>query len=96
MRERLINDYDLVADLGDRLARVQVKTSVSRVRTPDGHERHAVRVATTGGNQSWTRLVKHFDPCRADFCSSLPAMGGAGSSRADAVEARTSIHLGGV
>ena len=55
-------DVDLVADLADRLVRVQVKTStVYR----DG--RYEVTLCTRGGNQSWNGVVKHFDPARCDY-----------------------------
>jgi hypothetical protein len=54
-------DYDLVADFGDRLVRVQVKTS-----TCWRNDRWDVMLATRGGNQSWSGLVKHFDCSRCD------------------------------
>jgi len=44
-------NYDLVADFGDRLVRVQVKTS-SYWR----NDRWEVMLATRGGNQSWSGL----------------------------------------
>jgi hypothetical protein len=55
-------DYDLVADLDGRLLRVQVKTSRCFIRG-----RWNVALATRGGNQSWTGIVKRFSPERADF-----------------------------
>jgi hypothetical protein len=57
-------DYDLIADLGNNLIRVQVKTSSCQHR-PTSH--FAVQLATSGGNRSWTGLVKAFDPSRFDF-----------------------------
>jgi hypothetical protein len=54
-------DYDLVADFGDRLVRVQVKTSTSW-----RNNRWQVMLATRGGNQSWSGLVKRFDGSRCD------------------------------
>jgi hypothetical protein len=54
-------DYDLVADWGDRLERVQVKTSSCR-----RHRRWDVTLATRGGNQSWSGLVKVIDSSRCD------------------------------
>ena len=48
-------DVDLVADFGDRLARVQVKTSNCLQ-----NGRYTVTLATRGGNQSWNGLVKRF------------------------------------
>jgi hypothetical protein len=55
-------DYDLVADLGGRLLRVQVKTA-----TFFRAGRWEVSLATYGGNQSWTGLVKRLDPSRCDY-----------------------------
>jgi hypothetical protein len=55
------SDYDLVADFGDRLVRVQVKTS-----TCWRDNRSYVMLATRGGNQSWSGLVKVLDPSRCD------------------------------
>ncbi len=43
--------YDLVAELGGRLLRVQVKTSTCRHKRTLG-----VTVCTRGGNQSWSGL----------------------------------------
>src|SRR5215208_4246209 len=55
-------DYDLIVDLADRLLRVQVKTRISF-----RNERWPVRLCTRGGNQSWSGLVKRFDPSRCDY-----------------------------
>ena len=55
-------DYDLVADFGDRLVRVQVKSS-----TYWRNGRWEVMLATRGGNQSWSRVVKSLDPTRCDW-----------------------------
>jgi PD-(D/E)XK endonuclease len=53
--------WDLVAELDGRVLRVQVKTSRSfRLR------RWEVRVSTSGGNQSWNRVIKLLDPSRFD------------------------------
>jgi hypothetical protein len=55
-------DCDLVADLDDRLVRVQVKTSrCYRLG------RWEVSLATRGGNRSWGGIVKLFTPDRADY-----------------------------
>src|SRR5947209_1155035 len=54
-------DCDLVADFGDRLVRVQVKTC-TRWRG----DRWEVTLCTRGGNQSWSGLVKVLDPARCD------------------------------
>jgi hypothetical protein len=54
-------NWDYIAELGDRLLRVQVK-SCTCVR----NNRWQVMLCTRGGNQSWSRLVKRFDPTRCD------------------------------
>ena len=82
--------YDLIADLGDRLSRVQVKTSVCRDR-----HRWAVCVCTRGGNRSWSGLVKRLDPSRFDDLFVLVADGRQWFIPADRVEGATSINLGG-
>ena len=54
-------DYDLIADFGDRLVRVQVKTSTCWSRN-----RFIVALCTRGGNQSWNGIVKRLDATRCD------------------------------
>jgi len=54
-------DYDLIADFGDRLERVHVKTS-----TFWRNKRWEVALATRGGNQSWNGVVKLLDSSRCD------------------------------
>src|SRR5687767_230931 len=58
-------DYDLVADFGTGALRVEVKTSTRLV--PNSRHRYQVQLCTRGGNQSWSRLAKHFDGTRCDF-----------------------------
>jgi hypothetical protein len=55
-------DVDLVADFGERIVRVQVKTCTFR-----RGNRWDVALATRGGNQSWTGLVKRMDASRCDY-----------------------------
>lgn len=55
-------DGDLVAVIGDRVVRIEVKTATYR----DG-DRWSVGISTRGGNQSWSGIVKHFDPKRCEF-----------------------------
>jgi hypothetical protein len=55
-------DADLVADLGRKLLRVQVKTSICW-----RNGRYLVALCTRGGNQSWNRVVKKIDSSRCDF-----------------------------
>lgn len=83
-------DYDLVAEMGGRLHRVQVKTG-----TQARGSGYNVHLATRGGNQSWSGLVKRFDQSRCDFLFAL-----VGDSRrwfipASEIEGTTSIVLGG-
>ena len=88
-------DYDLVVDDGTGLLRVQVKTSVFTESTPGGHPRFSVRIATNGGNQSWTGVVRRFDSSRADALFVLTGDGRRWLIPAHAVEAATAINLGG-
>ena len=55
------SDYDLIADFGDRIDRVQVKTS-----TCWANNRFVVALCTRGGNQSWNRIVKRLTATRCD------------------------------
>jgi hypothetical protein len=55
-------DTDLIAELDGRLARVQVKTSTVFQRN-----RWHVAVRTSGGNQSWSRIIKRMDASRCDY-----------------------------
>jgi len=54
-------DYDLIADFGAGVVRVQVKTSTCWRRG-----RWDVTLCTRGGNQSWNGLVKLLDTTRCD------------------------------
>jgi PD-(D/E)XK nuclease superfamily protein len=83
-------DYDLVADLEGRLLRVQVKTSGYFIRG-----RWNVALATRGGNQSWTGIVKRFSPERADFLFVLVADGRRWFIPAREIDGGTGIILGG-
>ena len=88
-------DVDLVAELGGRMCRVQVKTSTQRTATPDGHERHPVMIPTNGGNQSWTGITKRFNPSRFDFLFVLTGTGRRWFIPVGEIEARNCIQLGG-
>jgi hypothetical protein len=70
-------DYDVIADDGERLFRVQVKTS-----TCYRNRRWEVTLCTRGGNQSWNGLIKRFSASRCDSLFVLVADGRRwGSSR---------------
>jgi hypothetical protein len=85
-------DYDVIADLGEGLHRVQVKTS-RRKEDSTGH--FTVHLATNGGNQSWTGLVKKFDPSRFDFLFALVEDGRRWFIPSVEIDGRHSIVLGG-
>ena len=83
-------DVDLIADFGDRLSRVQVKTT-----TVNRNRRWVVSLATRGGNQSWSGLVKYFDPGRCDDLFVLAADGRRWFIPSRDVDARAGLVLGG-
>ena len=83
-------DVDVVADFDGRLVRVQVKTCGYFVN----HRWH-VSLVTRGGNQSWTGIVKHFSPKRADYLFVLVADGRRWFIPATEVTGGTAIVLGG-
>lgn len=88
-------DVDLIADLGDVLLRVQVKTSTLRSSTSAGEPRWAISIATSGGNQSWGGVAKRFDPRRVDYLFVLVGDGRRWLIPARFVEGCRSIALGG-
>jgi hypothetical protein len=82
--------WDLVAELEGRVLRVQVKTSrFYRLG------RWEIRVSTSGGNQSWNRVVKLLDPSRFDYLFVLVGDGRRWFIPAERVEAGTHLRLGG-
>ena len=85
-------NYDLVAELGGRLIRVQVKTSSHIV---DATKHHGVQLATSGGNRSWTGLVRKFDPSRFEFLFVLVSDGRCWFIPSQEIEGSRSIHVGG-
>lgn len=82
-------DVDIIAELGSRLFRIQVKTC-----TYEREHRWCVQVATCGGNQSWNGTVKRLDPSRYDLLFVLVGDGRRWCIPADAVEASTNLTLG--
>jgi hypothetical protein len=83
-------DYDMIADDGDELLRVQVQTS-----TRHRNRRWEVMLCTRRGNQSWSGVVKLFSASRCDRLFVLVADGRQWFIPATAVEASTSVVLGG-
>jgi hypothetical protein len=84
------SDYDLLADWGDRVERVQVKTSSCRVGN-----RYVVQLSTRGGNQSWSGTIKYLDRSRCDSLFVHVADGRRWYIPATALGARSGITLGG-
>src|SRR3954447_22550218 len=83
-------DYDLVADFGVRICRVEVKSSRRLVA-----DRWDVATCTRGGNQSRTGITTRFEAKR---CDSVIAVVGAGRGwciPAEAIEGHTAIKLAG-
>jgi PD-(D/E)XK endonuclease len=83
-------DYDLIADFGHRIDRVQVKTSICWQRA-----RWYTALATRGGNQSWSGLVKRLDGSRCDGLFVHVGDGRRWYIPASALEGSTKICLGG-
>jgi PD-(D/E)XK endonuclease len=83
-------DIDLIADDGEALHRVQVKTT-----TRHKNRRWQVMVCTRGGNQSWNGLVKRFSSRRCDWLFVLVADGRRWFIPAEAVAGGTAVVLGG-
>jgi hypothetical protein len=83
-------DFDLIADWGDGLARVQVKTSNCFRKG-----RWDVTVCTRGGNRSWSGLVKHLDPSRYDYLFVVVGDGRRWLIPAAEVQATCGLRLGG-
>jgi hypothetical protein len=88
-------DYDLIAELGGRLVRVQVKTATCRETTSRGAERWLVAIRTNGGNQSWTGTTKWFEPDKVDALFVLVGDGRRWCIPSAAVEGTNTIHLAG-
>jgi PD-(D/E)XK endonuclease len=83
-------DYDLIADFGDRICRVEVKTCTRRQRN-----RWHVQLCTHGGNQSWSGTVKLFDTERCDFLFVHVGDGRRWFVPAAALEGGRAVTLGG-
>ena len=75
-------DVDLVAGFGNQFVRVQVKTSNCIQKG-----RYAITLATRGGNQSWSGLVKRFSSDRCDYLFVLVGDGRRWIIPSDVVEA---------
>jgi hypothetical protein len=89
-------DFDLVAQIGHRLLRVQVKTSAQELHTPNGHLRFPVSLITCGGNRSWTGVAKVLDPTKIDFLFALTSAGRRWFIPAADLDGKRAVQLGGV
>lgn len=83
-------DIDLVAAIDGRLVGVQCKTT-----TYSRADRWCVALATRGGNQSWSGLVKRFAPSRCDYLFVLAGDGRRWFIPAQRVEGGVGLVLGG-
>ena len=89
-------DVDLMAELDRQLIRVQVKTSTYKVKTPRGHSRWQVAIATSGGNQSWSGAAKEFGSARVDYLFVLTGGGRRWFIPSGAIEGSRGVALGGM
>lgn len=85
-------DVDFVAEAGGLLLRVEVKTSTC-YREETGHWYVGLRRAAE--NQSWSGLVKYFDPGRCDYLFVVVGDGRRWFIPAGVLESKTAVTLGG-
>ena len=83
-------DYDLIAEFRSRLMRVEVKTS----RSLKG-QRWTVTLRTSGGNQSWSRVVKRWEMERCDLLFAVVGDGRRWCIPSESLGARSTLTLGG-
>ena len=83
-------DSDLIAELGGRLLRVQVKTCTCRRAN-----RWDVTICTRGGNQSWNGLVKVLDASRCDYLFVVVGDGRRWFIPSASLGGRSHLRLGG-
>jgi hypothetical protein len=84
-------NYDLIAEMAGRLVRIEVKTSNARSSAGNW----SVAVCTRGGNQSWNKITKRFDPTRCEFVFIHVGDGRRWFIPASRIEGETSIVVGG-
>lgn len=88
-------DFDLVAQVDDRLFRIQVKTTTQETRTASGRQRYPVSLVTCGGNQSWTGIAKEIDSMTIDYLFILTGSGRRWLIPVGALDSGRNIRLGG-
>jgi PD-(D/E)XK nuclease superfamily protein len=84
-------DVDLIAEIDGIALRVEVKTGTYKC----SEERWNVSLSTKGGNQSWNRVTKYFDPARCDFLFVHVGDGRRWFIPSGAIDGRTALVLGG-
>jgi Holliday junction resolvase-like predicted endonuclease len=84
-------EFDLVAEMAGRLVRIEVKTTWRR--TPLDHWQ--AMLCTRGGNQSWNKTTKNFDPRRCEFVFVHVGDGRRWFIPSTRIEGVTAIVLGG-
>jgi hypothetical protein len=84
-------DVDVIAAVAGQLLRIEVKTSACTSRA----KRWDVMIATRGGNQSWSGLLKHFKPERCDYLFVHVGDGRRWFIPSAAVDGRSGISVGG-
>jgi PD-(D/E)XK endonuclease len=83
-------DWDLIAEFGGRLVRVQVKTSQCY-----RNNRWLVTLCTRGGNRSWSGVVKILDQTRCDYLFAHVGDGRRWFIPSSALGGTSNIMLGG-
>lgn len=86
-------DCDVIAVFAEHLVRVEAKTSTVLAR--NSRRRYQVQIATGGGNQSWNRVVKRFEPQRCDFVFVLVSDGRRWFIPSQAISSEKAIVVGG-
>jgi hypothetical protein len=81
---------DFIAEFDDGLARIQVKTS-----TCFRLGRWQVTICTRGGNQSWSGIVKYFDPAFCEFLFVVVGDGRRWCIPSSAIAGGRGVNLGG-
>ena len=79
----------------DRRYRQSAHADSGETSTYSQGDRFAVSLATSGGNQSWSGLVKEFDATRSDFLFVVTGEGRRWFIPATEIEGRRTIRLGG-
>ncbi len=83
--------YDLIVDNGERLYRVQVKTTFHKTK----HDVYQVMIKTCGGNQSFNKTYL-FDKNRVDLIFILTDNGDRWLIPSEKISNKTTLNLGEV